>query len=327
MKKRVIIIVFVVLFIGVGALVYFGQWKAKNDELYYSGTIEATEVVLSSQVAGKIEKILKDEGAAITKGDTLILLDTESLDLQFKQAAALRDVAKAQYDLLLKGARKEDVQQAAEGLNQAEANYNLAKTDKERMENLFKSQSVTKKQLDDAIARFDIAQAQLNSAKESLTKIKNIARPEEIAQGKANYEKTEAALAIIAKSIRDCYVTSPISGFIVKQFAEEGESVVLMSSLIKVADLSNVEMSIYVSETDLGKVKLNQKVEVTVDSFADKKYEGKVIYISPTAEFTPKTIQTKDERTKLVFKVKVKINNPNFELKAGMPADARIATS
>ncbi|MFH1197693.1 MAG: efflux RND transporter periplasmic adaptor subunit [bacterium] len=315
--------------IGIAIIVVIIAGCNGNDEniIDESGTIEATEIVISSQVAGKIEKILKDEGAAITAGDTLILLDTESLNLQHKQAAALRDVAKAQYDLLLKGARKEDIQQASEGLNQAETNYKLAKTDKERMENLFHSQSVTNKQLDDALARFDIAQAQYNSAKENLIKIKNIARPEEIAQGKANYERSEAALAIIEKSIRDCYVTSPISGFIVKQFAEEGESVVPMTSLIKVADLSNVEMSIYVSETDLGKVKLNQKVDVTVDSFADKKFEGKVIYISPTAEFTPKTIQTKDERTKLVFKVKVKIGNPNFELKAGMPADARIVVS
>jgi HlyD family secretion protein len=95
-----------------------------------------------------------------------------------------------------------------------------------------------------------------------------------------------------------------------------------MSSLLKISDLLKVKLLIYVSEEELGKVKLGQKADVTTDSYNGKKYEGKVIYISPEAEFTPKNIQTKDERTKLVFAVKIEIPNPNFELKPGMPADA-----
>lgn len=297
-----------------------------NDEniIEESGTIEATEVVISAQTAGKVERIFKDEGSKINSGDTLLIIDRESLELQLRQAEATRDIAKAQLDLLVKGARKEDVAQAAEGLKQAEANFNLAQADKERMSNLFNQQAITKKQFEDVIARFDIAQAQLNSAKENFAKIKNIARPEEIAQAKANYEKAEAAIGLIEKSLRDCSVTSPINGYVVKKFIEEGETVSMMSSLVKVSDLSNVELSIYVSETDLGKVKLGQKAEVTVDSFDDKIFEGEVIFISPEAEFTPKNIQTKDERTKLVFEVKIKIRNPKFELKPGMPADAMI---
>lgn len=289
-----------------------------------SGTIEATEIIISAQTAGKVERIFKDEGAKINSGDTILIIDRESLELQLKQAQAVRDIAKAQYDLLVKGARKEDIAQAGEGLKQAEANFNLAQADKERMNNLFKQQAITKKQYEDVIARFDIAQAQLNSAKENFAKIKNIARPEEIVQAKANYEKAEAAIGLIEKSLRDCSVTSPISGYVVKKFVEEGETVSMMSSLVKVSDLSNVELSIYVAETDLGKVKLGQKADVTVDSFEDKVFEGEVIFISPEAEFTPKNIQTKDERTKLVFEVKIKIRNPKFELKPGMPADAAV---
>ncbi len=99
-----------------------------------------------------------------------------------------------------------------------------------------------------------------------------------------------------------------------------------MSSLFKISDLSNVKLVIYVSEEELGRVKLNQTADVSVDAFPDKKYSGKVIYISPEAEFTPKNIQTREERTKLVFEVKVQIDNPDFELKPGMPADAVIIT-
>lgn len=115
-----------------------------------------------------------------------------------------------------------------------------------------------------------------------------------------------------------------MNGFIVKKFFEKGETVMPMASLLKISDLSLVNLVIYVSEEELGKVKLGQSVNVSVDAYKGKTFPGKVIYISPEAEFTPKNIQTKDERTKLVFAVKVEIKNPDFDLKPGMPADAVI---
>lgn len=313
----------IILIIAAATLIYGCGGNDKNT-IGESGTIESTEVIVSSQVAGKVIKIFKDEGEKVNAGDSLLSIDRESLELQLRQAAASRDMAQAQYDLMLKGARKEDVAQAEEGLKQAEANFNLAKADNERMTNLFNTQAITKKQMDDSQTRFDIARAQFNAAKENYAKIKNIARPEEIAQAKANYERAAAAVDLIEKSLRDCTVVSPINGFVVKKFVEPGETVAMMSALEKISDLSSVELSIYVSETDLGKVKLGQRAEVTVDAFKDKTFDGTVSFISPEAEFTPKNIQTKDERTKLVFRVKIKISNPEFELKPGMPADAVI---
>jgi HlyD family secretion protein len=300
--------------------------KESKKVIEESGTIETTESVVSSQVSGKILQILKDEGAQVKAGDTLVIIDHETLDLQLRQNEALRDIAKSQLDLLIKGSRKEDVIQAEEVFNQATSNFNSAKTDYERMENLIKSNSVTQKQYDDAESRFDVAKAQLKGAQENFTKIKNIARPEEIAQAKANYEKNSAAVDATKKNIRDCFVISPINGFVVKKFTELGETVSMMSSLEKVSDLSKVEVRIYVSETELGRVKLGQKAELKIDSIKDKSFVGKVTFISPEAEFTPKNIQTKDERTKLVFAVKVEIPNPNYELKVGLPADVKIYT-
>jgi HlyD family secretion protein len=289
-----------------------------------SGTIEATEATISSQATGKIIKIIKDEGAQIAAGDTILIIDHELLGFQLSQMEASRDIAKAQLDLLIKGSRKEDIQQAEEALNQAESNFETAKSDKERMDALYKTNAITKKQFEDASSRFDVTQAQLSAARENLKKIKNIARPEEIVQAKANFQKSEAAAESIKKNIRDCYVLSPTNGFVVKKFVETGETVSMLSSLVKVADLSKVKLVVYISEKDLGLIKLGQKVDVTVDSYPGKNFEGSVIYISPEAEFTPKTIQTKDERTKLVFAVKIEIPNPGFELKTGMPADATI---
>lgn len=289
-----------------------------------SGTIEATDVVLSSQTAGRIIKLFYDEGADVKKGDTLIIIDHELYELQLKQAVATRDVAKAQYDLMIKGARREDIEQAKEVLSQAQANLKLAETDKQRMENLYSGNSVTKKQYDDAVLRYDIVKSQVNGSKENLTKMENMARPEEIAQAKANLAKSEAGIGMLEKNIRDCFIISPISGVIVKRFIEEGETVSMMSSLLKVADLSKVEVIVYVPEKALPEIKLNQTAEISTDGQPDKIYNGKVIYISPEAEFTPKNIQTKEERTKQVFAVKLEIENKTGELKTGLPVDVKI---
>ncbi|MDX9924575.1 MAG: efflux RND transporter periplasmic adaptor subunit [Ignavibacteriaceae bacterium] len=295
-----------------------------NEYIEESGTIEATESVISSQVSGKVLSINKDEGSNVSEGDTLLIIDHELYEIQLLQANAGRDMAKAQYDLLVKGARSEDIKSSYEMLLQAEANYKLAESDKERMVNLFESNSITKRQLEETNTRYEVTKAQYNSAKENYSKIKNLARPEEIAQAKANYEKADAASKLIEKNIRDCFVTSPIKGTVVKSYIEKGETVSMLSSLAKITDLSIVELVIYVPENVLGKIKTGQKAEITTDSYAGKVYEGKVIFISPEAEFTPKNIQTKDERTKLVFAVKIEVPNPNNELKAGMPADAKV---
>ena len=289
-----------------------------------SGNIEATNIVVSSQAAGKVIKILKDEGNKVDKGDTVIIIDPETYKLKLDEALASKEYVQAQYKLLKVGARSEDIKQAEDNLKQAQISFDLAEQDKERMDNLFKSQTITKKQHDDAVANYEIAKSRLNSAKENLDKIKNLARPEELKQAEANLNRAIANVNLLQKNLNDCFVTSPSSGFITKKFVETGETAGMMSSLFQVADLSSVELVIYVSETELGRVKLGQEAEIKVDTYPNKSFEGKVIYISPQAEFTPKNIQTQEERTKLVFAVKIKIDNPDFELKDGMPADASI---
>lgn len=297
-----------------------------SDRINASGNIDATNFVVSSQVSGRVNQILKDEGDKVEKGDTVLIIDPETNKLKLDEAVASKEIALAQYDLLKKGAREEDIRQADENLKQAQITFDLAKKDKERMGNLYESKTITKKQYDDAIANYEIALARLKSAKENLEKVKNLSRPEELKQAEANLNRANASTNLLQKSLNDCYVISPSSGFITKKFVEVGETAGMMSSLFQVADLSSVELVIYIPETKLGLIKLSQKAEISVDTYPDKSFEGKVIYISPQAEFTPKNIQTQEERTKLVFAVKIKIDNPDFELKDGMPADASIIT-
>jgi len=296
----------------------------KDKTVEASGNIEAVNVTVSAKTMGEVINIIKDEGSQVNKGDTVMIIDYANLDLQLAQAKASADQAEAQLQLLKSGARKEDIQSAAEQLNQAQANFDAAKSDKIRMSKLFESNSITKKQFEDVQNRYDVSAAQLNASKQNLAKLKTFTRPEDLKQAKANFDRQTAAINIIKKSIKDSYVISPISGIIVKKFVEQGESVTNLSSLFKAADLRKVQLVIYVSEEELGKVKLGQSTEIKTDTYKNKTYNGKVVFISPEAEFTPKNIQTKDERTKLVFAVKIEIDNPDFELKEGMPADATI---
>jgi HlyD family secretion protein len=297
-----------------------------SDRIEASGNIEATNIIVSSHVSGKVIQILKDEGDNVNKGDTVLIIDTETYQLKLDEAVAAKELAQAQFNLVKKGAREEDIKQAEENFKQTQVSFDLAEQDKQRMENLYKSKSITKKQFDDALANYEIAQAKLISAKENLQKVKNLSRPEEIKQSEANLNRAIANVNLLKKSLNDCFVTSPSSGFVTKKFIEQGETAGMMSSLFQIADLSSVELVIYVSETELGMVKLGQKANINVDTYPDKSFEGKVIYISPEAEFTPKNIQTQEERTKLVYAVKIKADNPDFELKDGMPADASIIT-
>ena len=307
------------------SLIYFGCGNGNNkNSIEATGTIETVNVELSSKTSGEIKELRITEGEKVKKGDTIMVIDTEGLRLQLRQQESGAEMSRAQLELLRNGARKEDILLSESALNQAQVNYNQSKTDLERLQKLYQTHTITKKQYDDAVAHNNIMNDQLSSAKENFNKIKNYARPEEIKQAEAKLNQSDATADLIKKNIRDSYIISPLNGIVVKKYFEVGETVAPMSNLVKISDLTNVELYIYVTEIELGKIKLGQKAEVSVDAFKNKKFEGKVTYISPEAEFTPKNIQTKDERTKLVFAVKIELPNPDFELKSGMPADAKI---
>jgi HlyD family secretion protein len=292
-----------------------------------SGTIESVDVTVSSKLSGQIKKINIKEGDMVKTGDLLLELDHDLLDIQLRQAEARVEQANAQLNLLLSGARKEDIQMAEQSLKQAKINLELAKQDKDRFTSLYDTRTITKKQYEDAAARYDLAVTQYNAANENLNKIKSIIRPEEIESAKANIKSLTANVDLLKKNIEDAKVYAPVEGFVSKKFVEAGEIVSPQSSLMKISNLETVDLVIYLNEVELGKVKLGQNADIKIDTYKDKVYKGEIIYISPEAEFTPKNIQTQDERTKLVFAVKIRIPNQNFELKPGMPADASLTIS
>jgi HlyD family secretion protein len=285
----------------------FGCSDNDDNVIAASGTLEAKEVTVSSLVGGPIVRAVAREGVLVDVGDTLVQLDTTDWFLQLRQAAAGFEMAEAQYRLAVKGARAEDI-------IQAEANYKSAQSDLKRMEELFAAKSVSQKQLEDARTRYTLAE-------QNLEKMKKGSRSEEIQIARARRDQAAAQVEAFRKKVADCTIVAPITGTVTKRFVEQGELVAPGMAVARIADLREMNVTIYVPETDLPKVKLGGDASLMVDAFPDRKFAGTVTFISPTAEFTPKNIQTKDERTKLVFAVTITVNNPEQTLKAGIPAD------
>lgn len=296
----------------------------ESNSIEASGTIESVNVTVSSKTSGQIKQLYFNEGDRVKKGDLLVEIDHDLLDIQLRQSEAGVDLANAQLKLLRSGARKEDIRQSEELVKQGKINLDLAKLDRDRAEELYRQNAGTEKLYDDTKARYELALAQYNSARENLQKVKSIIRPEEIESAQANLKKAISAVDMLKKNIEDCRIYSPLDGFVSKKFVEAGEMIAPTGSLLRVSNLETVHLVIYVPETELSKVKLGQNAEIKIDAFKDKVYTGKIIFISPEAEFTPKNIQTPEERTKLVFAVKIEIANPEFELKPGLPADAKV---
>lgn len=304
------------------AVIFSGCGNNHQGAIEASGTLEAVEVAVSAKVPGQIEHLYIQEGSRVKKDDTLALLDRVTLELQWKQAKGGVDLADAQYRLLLNGARVEDVGQAEENVRLTESSYNNARGDFDRMKELYELKTVTKKQYDDAENRVTMAQAQFNSAKQNLQRLQRFARPEDLAAAKARLDQARASADLVKKQLTDAAVLAPVSGIVTDKPVEEGELIQTGGIIAKIARLELLNLMIYVNETELGKVKLGGAADIVIDTYPEKNFSGHVVYISPIAEFTPKNVQTKEDRTKLVFGVKLEVDNSDGVLKGGMPADA-----
>jgi HlyD family secretion protein len=298
--------------------------KGPKDVISASGTIEAVEVNVAAKVGGQVLELAVEEGARVAPGDRLAGVDHAALDIQLRQAEAGVRLAESQLALLVKGARSEDIRQAEAALRQTEATLKVAEDDARRMRELFRTGSVTSKQTDDAEARLTVATAQHNAAVEALGKVRKLARPEEVQAAEARLDQARAAADLLAKSIADCTITAPAAGVVTHKVVEKGEFVTPGSTVVTLSELDSVYVMIYLTELEIGRVRLGDAADVGIDAFPGRAFPGRVTYISPEAEFTPKNVQTKEDRVKLVFGVKVEIENREGLLKPGLPADATI---
>lgn len=263
-----------------------------------SGTFETTEIIVSTESMGKIMQLNVEEGQQLNFNQRVGYIDTTQLYLKKLQLVASKKALQS---------RRPDIQKQIAALEQQ---IETAKTERKRVENLVKAEASTTKQLDDANAQIKVLEKQLEATKSSLENTSNSIL--------GDNEALQIQIGQIEDQLQKCYITSPISGVVLTKYAEQGELATPGKALFKIGDVTNMILRAYVTSDQLTQIALGQKVKVYADYGEDRKeYEGVVSWISSKSEFTPKTIQTRDERANLVYAVKINIKNDGL-LKIGM---------
>lgn len=261
------------------------------------GNFEATEITISSEANGKLEYLNVEEGQVLEKGTAVGLVDTLQLYLNKQQLLAQKETV---------ASKSGGVWSQVSVLNEQ---LQTAKTEQERIQNMFAENAATKRQLDQANSQVDVLKKQIQNVETQNAPIVN------------EVKSIDAKVAQIEEQIAKSKITNPIKGTVLTKYAEPGEIVSFGKPLYKIADLEEMTLRVYVSETQLPNIKIGQEIKVKIDSGEEMKdYQGTISWISASAEFTPKIIQTKEERVNLVYAVKVTVKNDG-SLKIGMPAE------
>ncbi len=296
----------------------------KSEAIEASGLIEAVETEIRAKVQGEIKEIYAKEGDKIKKGDLLCLVDDEKLLIQLSQVRAGLEGARSKLELFKKGTKKELIAMAKSQLEEAGKELELAQKNEQRLTKLLSEGAVSEAQKEQADLRLKAAQEGHKSADENYQLLLRGKEKEEIEMVEAEISGLQAQEQFLQSQIQDTRVISPVDGFLEIRHIEKGELALAGTLLFSLIDLNQAYVNAYLPERYVGRVKVGSPIEVISDSFPDKVFKGRVDYISDQAEFAPKNIQTKEERLKLVFRVKSYLQNTEGELKPGMPVDVKI---
>ena len=301
-----------------------------------SGYVEATEVRVSPEVGGRVVELAVAEGDRVEVGALVARLSTADSELNIRRAEAERDQAIAQLRLLEAGSRPEEIRQAQAQSDSAEADVQAAtaelrsaEADLQRFEALLVANAGSRKQRDDALTRQEVAIARVAAARdraraaaESLARVRSGARREEIAAARARIAVVDAQIASLKKSVSDAVLTSPVAGTVTTKLVDAGEVIAPRTPVVVVTDLDHAWANVYVDEPVVPRLRLGQSVVQVTD--AGQRIDGRITFISPKAEFTPRNVQTADERSRLVYRIKVSADNRDGVLKPGMPVEAEL---
>jgi HlyD family secretion protein len=326
MRKRALLPVFL-LVAALGVLAWWLFWRdheLPEKVLRLSGHIEATEVDLAFKVPGTISAIRFEEGEWVKAGDVVATLEAKDLKdgvavAEAGVAAAMAAVAKME-----SGSRRQEIREAEAAVTAAKAELDNQEANFKRIQALFDEKVATAKALDQA--RTDLVKAQevFHSAQELLDLRKEGSRQEDIAAARAELKLARAKLELAQTRLGYATLTSPVNGVVLVRPAEVGEVAAVGSVVLTIGELDKVWFEGYLTETDLGRVTYGQKAVITTDTFPAKRYPAVVSFISSQPEFTPKSVETRKERVTLVYRTKIRGENPGYELKPGMPAEAVI---
>lgn len=325
--KRVRIIVILLAVIAAGGFLVL-RGRAAPDALGASGTVEATEASLGFQAAGRIESIRVREGDRVKAGDTLAVMDRTELGARHAQAAAQVAAAQAALAEMERGARVEELAQAREADSAAAARLADAQRDLARAQQLFGGGAASQEAFDKARLAADVAARTREQAAQQLKLVQSGPRVERIEAQRAMVQSALAVVRQVAAQLANAVVTSPFDGVVSVRQREPGETVAPGAPVVTVTNLGDRWVRIYIAENRLGAVALGASATITTDTYAGRTYPGSVAYIASEAEFTPRNVQTTEERVKLVYAVKVRVTGDSaMALKPGMPADVTITAA
>jgi HlyD family secretion protein len=326
MKRALLIVLLAVLAALAGTRIYH-MWlsgRSSANELKLSGNIEAHESLVSFKVTGRIIELPVDEGMAMKAGDLLARLDSADYRQQVAADEATKRVRSRQLMLGLAGSRWQDVEAAKQTVIDSKADLDQKKKDYARYEALYEKDEIPAQTRDQAATNVTRAQAAYDRAQEILNELVEGTRKEELDVDRSNVRQAQENLDMSQIRLSYTVLRAPFDGIVLVRQAELGEVVSPGTPIVTLADLDHIWLRVYLPETDLGKIHWGQAVNVRTDTYPGKTYRGHVSVIASDAEFTPKSVQTEKERVTLVYRIKIDVENPNHELKPGMPADAYI---
>ncbi|EPY7436557.1 secretion protein HlyD [Klebsiella quasipneumoniae] len=319
MKKPVVVILLIVILLAALGGGWWWYQNSRQQPLTLYGNVDIRTVNMSFRVGGRLASLTVDEGDSIRAGQTLGELDRAPYENALLQAQANVSTAQAQYDLMMAGYRSEEIAQAAAAVNQAQAAYDYAQNFYQRQLGLRASSAISANDLENARSSRDQAQATLKSAQDKLRQYRAGNRPQEIAQAKASLEQAQAALAQAKLDLHDTVLTAPSDGTLMTRAVEPGTMLNAGGTVLTLSLTHPVWVRAYVDEKNLGQAQPGQAVLLYTDSRPDKPYHGKIGFVSPSAEFTPKTVETPDLRTDLVYRLRIVVTDADGALRQGMP--------
>jgi len=326
-RRGTIIVVLTVIAAGAVTAWWWSARSRTNDLLVLQGNVEIRQVNLAFKVAGRIVSLAVDEGATVMAGQKLASLEKVYFEDSLRQARAQRGQAAANVAKMEAGNRPEEIAQAEANVLYREALLLNARQSRERAEALLKTASGTQKNYDDAIAAQRQADAQLNSAREALRLMKAGFRQEDIEAARAQLAERDAAVLVAERQLADADLIAPSPGIVLSRVRETGAIVNAGETVFVLTLNSPVWVRTYVSEPDLGRIRPGMEVELRTDTPGSNPIKGRVGFISTTAEFTPKTVETRELRTALVYRVRIVADDPDGMLRQGMPMTITATTS
>lgn len=314
-----IVAVLAALLVAASAWWWFARPAGNAGPLVLQGNVEVRQVNLGFKVAGRIKNLDVDEGTPVTGGQRLASLDKIYFQDSLDQARAQRDQVAANLAKMEAGNRPEEIAQAEAQVAERDAALVNARLAFERAEALLKTSAGTRKAYDDAQAAFRQADAMLNSARQALLLMKAGFRKEDIDVARAQLAASKVSVEVAERALADADLVAPNPGVVLSRVREAGAIVNAGETVLVLSLVTPVWIRTYVSELDLSRIRPDMKVTLTSDAPGSKPLEGRVGFISPTAEFTPKTVETRELRTSLVYRVRIVAEDPNGRLRQGQP--------